>query len=129
NLSIGENVMLGHEVRGRFGVNWKATHEAATRTLRKLGLGHLDPRASLASISLAMQQLVAISRAMVTQARVLILDEPTSSLDSNKVEQLFSVMRQLRDEGVAILFVSHFLEQVYAISDRLTVLRNGQFVG
>ena len=129
NLSIGENVMLGHEVRGRFGVNWKSTHEAATKTLRKLGLGHLDPRASLASISLAMQQLVAISRAMVTQARVLILDEPTSSLDSNEVEQLFSVMRQLRDEGVAILFVSHFLEQVYAISDRLTVLRNGQFVG
>ncbi|WP_269451764.1 sugar ABC transporter ATP-binding protein [Tessaracoccus coleopterorum] len=76
-----------------------------------------------------MQQLVAISRSMVTNAKVLILDEPTSSLDSAEVEQLFTVMRRLRDEGVAILFVSHFLDQVYAISDRLTVLRNGGFVG
>lgn len=129
NLTIGENVMLGHEIRGRFGVDWKATHARATESLEKLGLGHLNPRAPLASLSLAVQQLVAISRAMVTDAKVLILDEPTSSLDSNEVDQLFAVMRQLRDEGVAILFVSHFLDQVYEISDRLTVLRNGKFVG
>ena len=76
-----------------------------------------------------MQQLVAISRAMVTDSKVLILDEPTSSLDADEVEVLFGVIRRLRDQGVAILFVSHFLDQVYAISDRITVLRNGQFVG
>ena len=78
------------------------------------------------SISIAMQQLVAISRAMVTDSKVLILDEPTSSLDANEVEVLFDVIRRLRDQGVAILFVSHFLDQVYAISDRITVLRNGE---
>ena len=129
NLSIGENVMLGHEVKTPLGINWRATHEQAREALQKLGLGHLNPRAPLKSLSLAVQQLVAISRSMVTNAKVLILDEPTSSLDSAEVEQLFTVMRRLRDEGVAILFVSHFLDQVYAISDRLTVLRNGAFVG
>ncbi len=129
NLSIGENVMLGHETRGPFGINWKATHAAASEALQKLGLGHLDPRLPLSTLSLAVQQLVAISRSMVTKSKVLILDEPTSSLDAVEVEQLFRVMRNLRDQGVAILFVSHFLDQVYAISDRLTVLRNGQFVG
>ncbi len=129
NLSIGENVMLGHEVRGWAGVNWRKTHDRAAEALAGMGLGHLDPRAPLSSISIAMQQLVAISRAMVTESKVLILDEPTSSLDANEVEVLFGVIRRLRDLGVAILFVSHFLDQVYAISDRITVLRNGGFVG
>ncbi|KQR26411.1 sugar ABC transporter ATP-binding protein [Microbacterium sp. Leaf151] len=129
NLTIGENVMLGHEIRGPFGINWRATHARAKEALTGMGLGHLDPRAPLSSISIALQQLVAISRAMVTNSKVLILDEPTSSLDSAEVEVLFTVMRRLRDQGVAILFVSHFLDQVYAISDRITVLRNGGFVG
>jgi monosaccharide-transporting ATPase len=129
NLTVGENVMLGHEVRGPFGINWRRTHEAAHEALVGLGLGHIDPKQPLSSLSLALQQLVAISRAMVTKSKVLILDEPTSSLDANEVEGLFQVMRRLRDQGVAILFVSHFLDQVYAISDRLTVLRNGEFVG
>jgi monosaccharide-transporting ATPase len=126
NLTVGENVMLGHEVHGPFGINWRKTHEAAHDALTRLGLGALDSRQPLSSISLALQQLVAISRAMVTNSKVLILDEPTSSLDANEVEGLFTVIRRLRDEGVAILFVSHFLDQVYAISDRLTVLRNGR---
>jgi monosaccharide-transporting ATPase len=129
NLSIGENLMLGHEVRGVLGINWRATHAAANESLRAMGLGHLDSRQPLASVSIAMQQLVAISRAMVIDAKVLILDEPTSSLDSVEVENLFTVLRGLRDQGVAILFVSHFLDQVYAISDRITVLRNGAYVG
>ncbi len=130
NLTIGENVMLGHEIRGRpFGINWKATHRGAQAALAKLGLEHLDTRLPLSSISLAMQQLVAISRAMVTDSKVLILDEPTSSLDAPEVERLFGVIRRLRDQGVAILFVAHFLDQVYEVSDRITVLRNGQFVG
>ena len=129
NLTIGENVMLGHEVHGIGGVNWRKTHARASEALARMGLGDLDPRAPLSSISLAMQQLVAISRAMVTDSKVLILDEPTSSLDANEVEVLFRVIRRLRDAGVAILFVSHFLDQVYAISDRITVLRNGRFVG
>ncbi len=129
NLNIGENLMLGHEVRGAFGINWRATHAAANKALRGMGLGHLDSHQPLASVSIAMQQLVAISRAMVIDAKVLILDEPTSSLDTAEVENLFEVLRGLRDRGVAILFVTHFLDQVYAISDRITVLRNGAYVG
>ena len=129
NLSIGENVMLGHEVRGAFGVNWRATHTAATEALARLGLEHLDTHQPLSTLSIALQQLVAISRAMAVKAKVLILDEPTSSLDAAEVEGLFRVMRVLRDQGVAILFVSHFLDQIYAISDRLTILRNGRYEG
>jgi len=129
NLSIGENVMLGNEVRGPLGVNWRATHREAKKALARLGLDHLDTKRPLSTLSIALQQLVAISRALVTDVKVLILDEPTSSLDNAEVEQLFEVIRQLRDEGVAILFVSHFLDQIYDISDRLTVLRNGQYIG
>lgn len=121
--------MLGHEVRSLLGIDWRKTHARARETLTEMGLGHLDPKAPLSSISIALQQLVAISRAMVTKSKVLILDEPTSSLDTAEVDMLFGVIRRLRDQGVAILFVSHFLDQVYAISDRITVLRNGRFVG
>jgi len=128
NLSVGENVMLGHEMRGRRGIDWRATHREAARHLDSLGL-ELDTHSLLSSHSIAVQQLVAISRSMVLDARVLILDEPTSSLDREEVDRLFAVIRDLRDKGVAILFVSHFLEQVYEISDRITVLRNGRLVG
>ena len=129
NISIGENVMLGHETRGPLGINWRETHRRASEVLEKVGLGELNPRLPLSTLSIALQQLVAISRATVTDSKVLILDEPTSSLDANEVENLFTVIRALRDEGVAILFVSHFLDQIYEISDRLTVLRNGVFQG
>ncbi|SDG56582.1 sugar ABC transporter ATP-binding protein [Microbacterium sp. 77mftsu3.1] len=128
NLSVGENVMLGREVRRAGFIDWRATHREATRYLAALGLD-IDPHSALSSHSIAVQQLVAISRATVADARVLVLDEPTSSLDRSEVEQLFTVVRGLRDRGVAILFVTHFLDQVYEISDRLTVLRNGQLVG
>src|SRR5215217_1723811 len=128
NLSVGENVMLGHEPRNRRGIDWKASHREAARHLESLGL-RLDTHSLLSSHSIAVQQLVAISRAMVLDSRVLVLDEPTSSLDRDEVERLFAVIRDLREHGVAILFVSHFLEQVYEISDRITVLRNGRLVG
>jgi simple sugar transport system ATP-binding protein len=128
NLSVGENVMLGHEKRGRLGIDWKSTFEEAERHMASLGL-EVDSRSILESHSIAIQQLIAISRAMVLDSKVLILDEPTSSLDRDEVDQLFDVIRGLRDRGVAILFVSHFLDQVYEISDRITVLRNGRLVG
>jgi simple sugar transport system ATP-binding protein len=110
------------------GIDWRATHRQAGEHLASLGVV-IDTQSMLGSHSIAVQQLVAISRAMVLDARVLILDEPTSSLDRDEVEQLFGVVRGLRDRGVAILFVTHFLDQVYAISDRITVLRNGRLVG
>jgi monosaccharide-transporting ATPase len=128
NLSVGENVMLGHEPRAGRWISWKALHTEAARHLGNLGL-HLDTHSLQSSHSIAVQQLIAISRAMVRDARVLILDEPTSSLDREEVERLFAVIRDLRSRGVAVLFISHFLDQVYEIADRITVLRNGQLVG
>jgi simple sugar transport system ATP-binding protein len=128
NLTVGENVMLGREPRRRIGVDWKATQSQAQAHLAKLGV-HLDTRSLLSSHSIAVQQLIAISRAMVLDAKVLVLDEPTSSLDRYEVDRLFAVIRELRDSGVAILFVSHFLDQVYEIAERITVLRNGRLVG
>jgi monosaccharide-transporting ATPase len=128
NLSVGENVMLGHEPRSFRGIDWKAAHAQAAKHLASLGI-ELDTRSMLSSHSIAIQQLVAIARAMVLDSKVLILDEPTSSLDRGEVELLFSVIRDVKSKGVAVLFVSHFLDQVYEISDRITVLRNGQLVG
>jgi simple sugar transport system ATP-binding protein len=128
NLSVGENVMLGHEPRRGRLIDWKALHRRAAEYLESLGIA-IDTRSLLSNHSIAIQQLVAISRAMVLDAKVLILDEPTSSLDRGEVERLFAVIRDLRDAGAAVLFVSHFLDQVYAISDRITVLRNGTLVG
>jgi simple sugar transport system ATP-binding protein len=100
----------------------------ARELLRRLQLD-IDVSAQLGTYSLAVQQMVAIARAIDISAKVLVLDEPTSSLDAGEVQQLFRVMRQLKDEGIAILFVTHFLDQVYEISDRITVLRNGRLVG
>ncbi len=128
NLTVGENIMLGHEPRNLRGIDWVALHREAQRHLSDLGVS-LDTRTMLSSHSIAIQQLVAIARSMVLDSKVLILDEPTSSLDRGEVAQLFAVVRDLRDRGVAILFVSHFLEQVYEISDRITVLRNGRLIG
>ena len=128
NLTVAENIMLGREPR-RFGaIDWRATRRRAVELLRRLHLD-LDPNSRLGSHSLAVQQLVAIARATDINARVLILDEPTSSLDADEVQELFRIIRELKADGVAILFVSHFLDQVYEISDRLTVLRNGALVG
>ena len=128
NLSVAENIMLGREPR-RFGsVDWRAMRRRSAELLAGLNLD-LDPGSLLGDHSLAVQQLIAIARAIDVQAKVLILDEPTSSLDADEVAELFRVIRSLKEQGVAILFVSHFLDQVYEICDRLTVLRNGKLVG
>ncbi len=128
NLSVAENVFIGREPR-RFGlIDWAAMRRRAAELVRDLDLD-IDVGAPLNSYSLAVQQLVAIVRAVDVSAKVLILDEPTSSLDRDEVRQLFTVMRRLRDQGVAILFVSHFLDQIYEICDRMTVLRNGRLEG
>ncbi len=127
-LSIAENVMLGRLPR-KFGViQWRAARDQARRAVQRLGLD-LDVSRELRSCSIAIQQMIAIARALDVKCELLVLDEPTSSLDEQEVAALFAVLRQLRDEGLAIMFVSHFLDQIYAITDRLTVLRNGQYVG
>ena len=127
-LSVAENIYLGRQPM-RFGrLDWKTINSGAQAALKKLDV-EVDVTQPVSSYSVAIQQLVAIARALDISARVLILDEPTSSLDTPEVEQLFSVIRKLKEEGMAILFVTHFIDQVYQISDRITVLRNGELVG
>jgi len=128
NISVAENIGLGRE-RRRFGViDWTEMRRRASAVLHDLGLD-IDPHSMLGQHSLAVQQLVAIARAISTDVRVLVLDEPTSSLDTDECSELFRVIRDLQQRGVAVLFVSHFLDQVYEISDRITVLRDGKLVG
>jgi monosaccharide-transporting ATPase len=128
NLSVAENIFIGREPR-RFGkIRWSEMRRRSAVLLAGLDL-HLDVAAPLSTYSLAIQQMVAIARAIDVSAKVLILDEPTSSLDASEVDRLFEVMRRLKRDGVAILFISHFLDQVYAVADRMTVLRNGTLIG
>ena len=129
NLTVAENIALGREPRTRLGsIDWPAMRRIARDALVDLGL-EIDPASVLGTHPLAVQQLVAIARAISTDVKVLVLDEPTSSLDFDEVAELFRVIRELKARGVAILFVSHFLDQVYQICDRITVLRNGRLVG
>lgn len=103
-------------------------NQKSQEILRRVNLD-IDPTKLLSSYSVAIQQMIAIARAVDISAGVLILDEPTASLDENEVKQLFKIMRKLRDEGMGIIFVTHFLDQVYEITDRITVLRNGKLIG
>ena len=131
NLSVAENIFAGRYPRkgaaGAWRIDWTRMAAQSRALLARLNL-EIDVTRLLSSYPVAVQQMVAIARALSVQAKVLILDEPTSSLDEQEVERLFAVLRQLRGEGMAILFVTHFLEQMYAISDRITVLRNGERV-
>ena len=132
NLTVAENIFAGRYPRLPWwrggGIDWAAVNREAQRVLAALQLD-IEVTRLLSSYPVAIQQMVAIARATNVAARVLILDEPTSSLDADEVRQLFAVLDRLRRQGMAILFVTHFLEQVYAISDRITVLRNGRFIG
>ncbi len=126
NLTVAENMFIGREPGSI--VAWSKRYKRAGEILDSLGIP-ARPKQQLGSCSLAVQQMVAIARAVDMDCKVLILDEPTSSLDDKEVEMLFSLMRDLKSRGVGIIFVTHFLEQVYAVSDRITVLRNGELVG
>ena len=128
NLSVAENILMGRQpMRGPF-IRHGEVKRRARAALARLGL-EVDVGALLGSFPVAVQQMTAIARALDQEARVLILDEPTSSLDARESEELFAVMRRLRGEGMGIVFVSHFLDQIYAVSDRITVLRDGALVG
>lgn len=128
NMSVADNLFIGREPR-RFGLlQRKEMIRRASELMASYGF-ELDVREPLNRYSVAMQQIVAICRAVDLSAKVLILDEPTASLDTKEVEMLFTLMRQLRDQGTSLIFVTHFLDQVYEVTDRITVLRNGAFVG
>ena len=126
NLTVAENMYIGR-TKGMM-TNWKAMNHGAEQLLSDLGIP-ASPTQQLGACSIAVQQMVAIARAVDMECKVLILDEPTSSLDEQEVQKLFGLMRDLRAKGVGIIFVTHFLEQVYEVCDRITVLRGGQLVG
>ena len=130
NISVAENIFIGRHPRNFFGaVRWGEMNRRAKLALSLVGLESVDVTKSLGDYSVAIQQMVAIARAVDFNCKVLILDEPTSSLDDKEVDKLFEVMRRLREKGVGIIFVTHFLEQVYEVCDAITVLRNGELVG
>lgn len=126
NLSVAENIYIGRD-KGAL-LNWKKRNAEADKVLQSLGI-NVKATQQLASCSIAVQQMVAIARAVDMDCKVLILDEPTSSLDESEVEKLFVLMRQLKERGVGIIFVTHFLDQVYEVCDKITVLRDGMLVG
>jgi len=128
NLSVAENIFIGrYPMRGPF-IDWALIHRQSKALLADLDID-IDVTAPLSKYSLAIQQMVAISRAIGISAKVLVLDEPTSSLDKGEVQMLFAVIRRLCKQGIAVLFITHFLDQTYEISDRITVLRNGELEG
>jgi monosaccharide-transporting ATPase len=127
NRSVAENLFLGRQPT-RFGlVDRAGIVRRARELLARYGL-NIDVRAELSEFSVAVQQIVAIARAVELSGKVLVLDEPTASLDRNEVERLFDVVRGLRADGLAIIFITHFLDQVFALADRVTILRNGKRV-
>ncbi|HJM08373.1 MAG TPA: sugar ABC transporter ATP-binding protein [SAR324 cluster bacterium] len=123
DLDVAENIFISHRDRGFF-VRWKKIYQDAETILEDLGI-QLDVRSPASGLTLAAQQAVEIAKAISLNVKVLIMDEPTASLSSHEVSQLFSVARRLRDEGVAVLFISHRLEEVFEIADRITVFRDG----
>jgi ABC-type sugar transport system ATPase subunit len=127
-LTVAENIFMGHAPRGRFGIDWKATREKARDLLASLDIGDLDVSALVGTLSVGNRQRVEIAKALSHNARVLIMDEPTAALTEHDVERLFGIVRLLRSRGVSVVYISHRLEEVFLLADRVTVLRDGEFV-
>jgi len=128
NLSVAENIFIGREPKKFARIDWKQVNERSAQILKRMDVD-IDVSLDLNNFSIAIQQMVAIARALNISAKVLILDEPTSSLDMQEVETLFHGIRQLKGQGLGIIFITHFIDQMYEISDRITVLRNGIGMG
>ncbi|MDD3791358.1 MAG: sugar ABC transporter ATP-binding protein [Sphaerochaetaceae bacterium] len=130
NLSVLENITLGRYVeQNKKLVNYKEMRKVASKILKQLDIDNIGLDESLGDRSVARQQLVAIARALANDAKLLILDEPTSSLSSSEVEKLFDIMFALKGRGISMLFISHKLDEVYKVSDRLSILRDGRYIG
>jgi monosaccharide-transporting ATPase len=129
NLTVAENIYIGREPMKHGSIDWKKMNNDANKLLQERLNLKIDVKKALNNYSVAVQQMVAIARAVDISQGILILDEPTSSLDEKEVKQLFKIMKKFREEGMSIIFVTHFLDQVYEVSDRITVLRNGELVG
>ncbi len=130
DLNIAENIFMGHmsvDPKTR-AVDWKEMYRQAGKILTSLGV-NLEPKSQVFGLSIAQQQMVEIAKALSLNAKVLIMDEPTSTLTLKETDELFRIARQLRDAGTAIIFISHRLEELFEISDRVTVMRDGQYIG
>ena len=128
HLSVAENIFIGREPRTLGKIDWRTINKKSKELLKQFDLD-IDVTKTLDNYSVAIQQMIAIARAVDVQAKILILDEPTSSLSTTEVEKLFQIMRMLKARGLGIVFVTHFLDQVYAVTDTITVLRNGEYIG
>ena len=128
NLTVAENIFIGREPKKAGRIDWKTINRRAAELLTTLNL-NIDVTKTLDSYSVAVQQMIAIARAVDVDAKVLILDEPTSSLDEEETQRLFDVVRKLKGQGLGVVFVSHFLDQIYDLCDQVTVLRNGELIG
>lgn len=125
--SISENIFMGREPK-RFGfLDWRRMNKDASTILERFGL-HVDVTQPLMNLNVAIQQMVAIARAVSFQSKLVVMDEPTSSLDDHEVATLFGVIRQLKDEGVSVIFITHRLDELYAVCDRVTIMRDGRTV-
>jgi len=127
-LTVAENIFMGHAPRGRFGIDWKRMRGRARELLASLDIHDLDPGALVGTLSVGNRQRVEIAKALSHNARVLIMDEPTAALTQHDVERLFRIVRLLKDRGVGVVYISHRLEEIFLLADRVTVLRDGAFV-
>ncbi len=128
NLSVAENIFIGREPKKAGGIDWKTINRRAAELLTTLNL-NIDVTKTLGSYSVAVQQMIAIARAVDVDAKVLILDEPTSSLTANEVESLFRIMRELKEQGVALVYISHKMDEIKVIADEVTIMRDGHYIG
>jgi rhamnose transport system ATP-binding protein len=119
---------MGHQIKKGPFMNWKAMHAKAAELLGRLN-ADFDPKSEMGTLSVAQQQMVEIAKALSTNARIIILDEPTASLTANESKELYRIVKQLRDEGVSIIFISHRMEDMYELADRVTVFRDAQYIG
>ncbi len=128
HLTVAENIFLGREICDKAGrLNTREMNRQAAEVLASMNVD-IDPTTIVGSLSISKQQMVEIAKALSTHARVLIMDEPTSSLTGREIEDLFTIIRQLQDEGRGIVYISHRLEELHHIVDRVTILRDGQFI-
>lgn len=129
NLSVAENIFINRQPRRMGFLNWKEMESEAAELFRQIGIEDIDVRRKVSSYSLAKRQLIEIAKAVSHRSKVVIMDEPTSSLTTQETEVLFNIMRRLRDQGNAVVFISHRMNEIFEITDRLTVLRDGSIIG
>ena len=128
DLSVAENIFVGHEPKNKIGgIDWRKMNELAKVPLQELGV-NLDVKRKVLGLSIAQMQMVEIAKALTANAQILIMDEPTSSLTLHEVNDLFRIVKKLKDDNRSILFISHRLEEIFEIADRVTVFRDGQYI-